>query len=36
MVAARLARAGAGQDAQWAAMTAILSEPTLPRDLDAR
>ncbi len=36
MVAASLARAGAGPDAQWAAMTAILSEPTLPRDLEAR
>lgn len=36
MVAARLARAGADPDAQWAAMTAILSEPTLPRDLEAR
>ncbi|MBT9444969.1 MAG: hypothetical protein IV086_04650 [Hyphomonadaceae bacterium] len=36
MVAARLARAGAGQDAQWAAMVAILSEPTLPAELEAR
>ena len=33
---AHLARAGTSQDARWAEMERVLSEPTLPRDLQQR
>ena len=36
MVAAALKRAGGDPEAQWAAMKAIIGEPTLPRDLGAQ
>lgn len=36
MATARIERAGASRDAQWKAMETLLSEPTLPADLEAR